>query len=187
MAALYVVVCSTRPGRAGPKIAVWYVERARAHGKFEVTLVDLAAVNLPMYDEPNHPMRRQYTKEHTKAWSAIVAAADAFVFVTPEYNFSAPPALVNALDFLYHEWSYKPVAFVSYGGLSGGLRSVQTTKLIVTALKMMPIPEGVTLPFAAKSLTADGKFDPGPTPDDSIVKQLDELLLWSTALRTLRP
>ena len=186
MPTLHAIICSTRPGRGGPKVADWFIERARAHGKFDVTRVDLAEVNLPMLDEPNHPMRRQYTKEHTKAWSAQVNAADAFVFVTPEYNYGPPPALVNALNYLYHEWSYKPAGFVSYGGVSGGLRSVQMTKQIVTTLKMMAIPEGVTLPLYSKSVTPEGKFEPGATPDDSVVKMLDELAKWSAALRTLR-
>ena len=70
-------------------------------------LVDLADFNLPVYDEPNHPRLRQYVHDHTKAWSASVEAAAAFVFVTPEYNYFAPPALMNALDYLLHEWSYK--------------------------------------------------------------------------------
>ena len=58
-----------------------------------------------------------------------------------------PPALVNALDTLYREWTYKPVGFVSYGGVSGGIRSVQTAKLMVTGFKMMPMVEAVNIPF----------------------------------------
>ena len=71
--------------------------------------MDLAEVNLPVFDEPEHPRFRKYQHEHTKAWSARVARADAYVFVTPEYNFSTPPALLNAIDYLVHEWAYKPV------------------------------------------------------------------------------
>jgi NAD(P)H-dependent FMN reductase len=120
----------------------WFVENARAHGKFEVSFVDLKEVNLPPMDEPEHPRFQKYTHDHTKAWSATVAAADAFVFVTPEYNFSTAPALQNALDYVYKEWNYKPVGFVSYGGISGGLRSVQMTKQMVTTLKMVPLVPG---------------------------------------------
>ncbi len=111
---LQVIIASTRPSRMGPKAGAWAFERVRAHAKFAVELVDLAEVNLPMFDEPRHPRLQEY--EHTKAWSARVAAADTFVFVTPEYNYSAPPPLVNALDFLFHEWAYKPAGFGSYGG-----------------------------------------------------------------------
>ena len=70
-------------------------------------------------------MRRQYEHEHTKEWTASVNAADAFVFVLPEYNLLAAARFVNAIDYLFWEWQYKPVGFVSYGGVSGGLRAAQ--------------------------------------------------------------
>ena len=87
-------------------------------------------------------------------------AADAFVFVTPEYNFNMPPALLNALDFLSKEWNYKPAGFVSYGGVSGGLRSVQMSKHVVAALKMMPMAEGVAIPSFTTHLDEDKNFTP---------------------------
>ena len=119
MPKLHIVIASTRPSRIGPAIAQWFHEFAKEHGKFDAELIDLADFNLPIYDEPHHPMRRQYTKDHTKAWSASVNAADAFVFVTPEYNYGPPPSLTNALDFVFWEWQYKAVGLVSYGGVSG--------------------------------------------------------------------
>jgi NAD(P)H-dependent FMN reductase len=143
MPRLQIFIVSTRPARKGTVVAGWFEQQARHHGKFDVEMVDLAQVNLPMMDEPEHPRLRKYQHEHTRAWSARVEQADAFVFVTPEYNFSTPPSLVNALDYLVVEWAYKPVGFVSYGGVSAGLRSVQMTKLLVTALKMMPMAEAV--------------------------------------------
>ena len=83
---LDVIVCSTRPGRVGLTVSEWMIEQARKHGIFDVELIDIADVNLPIYDEPRHPTLQQYEHEHTKRWSAIVGAADAYVFVTPEYN-----------------------------------------------------------------------------------------------------
>jgi len=183
---LQIVIVSTRPGRKGEAIAKWFDARARQHGAFEVELVDLAAVNLPIFDEPEHPRFRRYQHEHTKGWSARVARADAFVFVTPEYNYSAPPSLVNALDFLSQEWAYKPVGFVSYGGVSGGTRSVQMTKLQATALRMMPIPEAVSLPFFTRMFAADGSFAPDETQHKAADAMLDELRRWTAALQTLR-
>src|SRR3954467_4525184 len=144
---LQVLIASTRPGRVGGKIGAWAFEAAKKHGKFDVELVDLVEVNLPIFDEPKHPRLRQYEHEHTKRWSAIVERADAFVFVTPEYNFGPPPSLLNAMDFLYVEWNYKPVAFVSYGGMSGGVRAVQVAKNTATTLKMAPLYEAVNIPF----------------------------------------
>jgi len=121
MPRLQIFIVSTRPGRKGEAVARWVDERAREHAKFEVEVVDLKEVNLPLLDEPEHPRLRKYQHDHTKAWSARVSRADAFVFVTPEYNYCSPPSLVNAIDFLFHEWTYKPAVFVSYGGASGGI------------------------------------------------------------------
>jgi NAD(P)H-dependent FMN reductase len=185
MPKLQVIVASTRPGRIGLPVAQWFFSQAQKHGKFDVTLVDLKEINLPAMDEPKHPRLRQYEHEHTRAWSALVKQADAFVFVTPEYNFSTPPALLNAFHYLYVEWNYKPATFVSYGGVSGGLRSVQMTKGTVSALKMVPIVEAVTLPFASNQLK-DGAFHATDANDAAVKTVLDELLRWSDALKVLR-
>ena len=184
---LQIVIVSTRPSRKGPAVAAWFEQEARRHGGFDIEVVDLAAMNLPMMDEPEHPRLRKYQHDHTRAWSALVSKADAFVFVTPEYNFSVPPSLVNAIDYLLHEWAYKPVGFVSYGGVSGGLRSVQMCKLLMTTVKLVPLPEAVTLPLFTKYFDADsGAFVPGETQARASVVMLDELARWAKALAVLR-
>ncbi|HEX3697258.1 MAG TPA: NAD(P)H-dependent oxidoreductase [Polyangia bacterium] len=185
MPQLHVVIASTRPGRAGLPIGTWFHDFAARDGRFNVTLVDLAAVGLPLIDEPAHPRLRKYEHAHTKAWSATVSAADAFVFVTPEYNYSAPPALLNALDYLFHEWHYKPVGFVSYGGVSGGIRSVQMTKMLVTSLRMMPLPEAVAIPMFSQHLK-DGVFAGTEAHEKAGTVMLDELFRWASALGVLR-
>ena len=182
---LGVVIVSVREGRVGAPVADWFLQQARQHGGFDVQLVDLKAVNLPVLSEPNHPRLKKYTQEATTAWSATVDALDAFVFVTPEYNFSTPPGLVNALDHLYQEWLYKPAAFVSYGGISGGLRATQMTRMMLATFKMVPMVEQVIIPFVAKELK-DGAFPGGEKFDTSARVMLDELLRWTNALRALR-
>ncbi len=182
---LHTVIVSTRPGRIGPLVATWFNEFAASHDKFDAKLVDLAEFNLPLIDEPHHPMRRQYEHDHTKKWSASVAAADAFVFVTPEYNYSTPPSLVNALDYLFWEWQYKPVGFVSYGGITGGLRATHTARLMSTTLKMMPVPESVPVPNVFTQLS-DGKFTPNEFNIQGAAALLNELHKWSDALAPLR-
>ena len=102
-------------------------------------------------------MKRSYQHDHTKAWSKTIAEADAFAFVMPEYNYGMPPAMLNAIDYLYFEWCYNPAGFVSYGGASGGVRSVQMAKPVLTSVKVMPIPEGVALPFFAKQIDDQGR------------------------------
>jgi NAD(P)H-dependent FMN reductase len=186
MLELAVVIASTRPGRAGLPIGTWVHAFAQEHGKLQAKLVDLAEVNLPLLDEPNHPNLRQYTKDHTKAWSATITAADAFVFVIPEYNYSAPPALLNAIDYLFHEWNYKPVGLVSYGGPSGGIRSAQMVKQVVTAVRMVPLVEAVSIPFFRKNLE-EGAFKPTEAHEKSATAMLDELARWADALKVLRP
>lgn len=182
---LHTIVASTRPGRVGPVIARWFHEFAKAHGKFDAHLVDLADFNLPVYDEPQHPSRRDYQHEHTKKWSESVKAADAFVFVTPEYNYTLPPSLSNALDYVFWEWQYTPVGFVSYGGVSGGLRSAQTARLMATSLKMMPVPEGVALPSVFAQIK-DGVFTANDLNIQGAASILNEMIKWAEALKPLR-
>lgn len=183
---LHIVICSTRPGRIGPSVASWFHGFAQQHGKFEIALIDLADFNLPIYDEPIHPARQDYKHEHTRKWSASVAAADAYIFVTPEYNYSPPPSLVNALDYVYREWNYKPCGFVSYGGVSGGLRAVQNVKMQITTLKMMPMVEGVMVPMAASLIDDKGAFQSNELIDKSATTLLDELRYWTDGLKAMR-
>lgn len=182
---LHVIICSTRPGRIGGAVAEWFQGIAKDHPGFDSELVDLASFNLPVYDEPNHPRLRDYKHDHTKAWSASVDAADAFVFVTPEYNFGTPPSLLNALNYVLHEWHYKPAAFVSYGGISGGMRSVQAIKPTLNVLKMVPITEAVVAPMVFPQIK-DGVFTPNDLQLESATALLDELARWTNALAVLR-
>jgi NAD(P)H-dependent FMN reductase len=186
MPKLHVILASTRPGRAGEPIAEWFVERAVAHGAFEVELVDLAEVDLPFMDEPNHPRLRRYTHEHTKAWSARVDAADAFVFVTPEYNYGFTAPLKNAIDFLHFEWQHKPVGFVSYGGVAAGTRAVQMLKQVVTTLKMLPLFEAVSIPFHTQFIDEEGRVNANETMEKAADAMLDELVLSEATLAPRR-
>lgn len=183
---LHVIIASTRPSRKGPAVARWFEGVAKAGGQFDAALVDIASFDLPVFDEPEHPAARRYQHAHTKRWSESVAAADAFVFVLPEYNYFPPSSLVNALDYLVAEWAYKPAGLVSYGGVSGGLRAAQALKLLLTGLKMMPIPEGVAIPNFGQHLGEDGAFRSNELIDKSAATMLGELLRWAEALRPMR-
>lgn len=183
---LHIVICSTRPGRVGPKIAAWVDSMARAKDLFEVELVDLADFNLPLLDEPGHPRLQQYQNDTTKAWSASVAQADAFIFVTPEYNFFPPASIVNAMQVVLREWARKPSAVVSYGGVSGGLRSAQILRHLMTSVNLHPIPQTVPVPFVAKCITEDGSFAPTSPMSEGVDTMLTELSFWADALKTAR-
>lgn len=183
---LDVIVCSTRPGRVGPAVGRWFADHARAQSRFAVRLVDLADFALPVFDEPHHPKLGKYVHDHTRRWAASVAGADAFAFVLPEYNAAPNSAFVNALSYLSAEWAGKPCGFVSYGGISGGLRAVQLSKQIVTTLRMMPLIDGVPIPFVAERIGADGVFASNPLIDASADKMLPELYHWAKGLRAMR-
>lgn len=183
---LNIVIGSTRPGRVGPTVARWFDAVAREHGGFDPVLVDLAAFDLPVFDEANHPRMQKYEKPHTVEWSASVASADAFVFVTPEYNFFAPPSLVNAIDFLHAEWGYKPAGILGYGGASGGMRAAQMLKLLLTSVKVMPIPESVNVHYVRQAIDEAGDFVPNEAVLGTARTMLDELARWAAALKPLR-
>jgi NAD(P)H-dependent FMN reductase len=185
MPRLLIVIASTRPGRVGLPVANWFVERVTEYGAFEFEVVDLAELALPLLDEPEHPRLRRYTKDHTHAWSAIADAADAYVFVTSEYNYGYPAALKNAIDYLHHEWRYKPVGFVSYGGVGAGTRAVQQLKQVVTALRMLPTGASVNIPFVAQFLR-DGVIRGNDVMQEAAADMLTELMSLQAALRTLR-
>ena len=184
---LGIVIASVREGRVGLPVAEWCSDRAGRHARFDVTLIDLKDLELPVFAEQHHPRLQRYESDKQKAWSAIVAGIDAFVFVTPEYNHGTAPALVNALDYLFVEWNYKAAAFVSYGGMSGGVRAVQMAKQSLIALKVVPIVEVVAIPFVAQAIDREsGAFKASEQHDKAAATMFDELHRWTTALASLR-
>lgn len=183
---LQVIIGSTRPGRAGKPVADWFHEHAVKHAGFAVELIDLAEVNLPLLDEPEHPRFGRYVNEHTKAWSRRIGAGDAYVFVVPEYNHGYNAAMKNAIDYLNHEWRDKPVGFVSYGGIAAGTRAVEMLIQVVSVLGMIPLPVQVNIPLIAERVTADGRFTPNQILDDSAAALLDHLATWTARLGPTR-
>lgn len=185
MTKLMIIVGSVRPGRVGIKVAEWVRQQVEAKGGFDIDFVDLKELNLPFMDEPHHPRLRQYTQPHTIAWSERVDAADAFIFVTPEYNHSFSAALKNALDYLIQEWWRKPVGFVSYGGISGGTRGVAMLSSAIQMLGMVKTGANVEMNFIS-NYVEDGVFTPTPKEAAILDKMLDEIPPLAEALKPLR-
>ena len=183
---LQIIIGSTRPGRVGPSVAEWITAAAAAHGHFAVEVVDLAEVNLPMFNEPRHPRLRQYEYQHTKDWSATISRADAFIFVIPEYNYGFNAATKNAIDYLNHEWHYKAAGFASYGGVAAGTRAVQMLKQVLTTLKVTPVFEAVNIPFVQQFLDSDRTLQPNEVMTEAAAAMLDELARVEAALQPLR-
>lgn len=183
---LQIIIASTRPGRVGLPVATWFTSRAQQREAFEIDLIDLAEVGLPFLDEPNHPRLQQYTMDHTRAWSARIARGDAYVFVTPEYNYGLNAVLKNAIDFLYAEWLDKPVGFVSYGGVAAGTRAVQMLRSVVTSLQMLSLTPAVNIPFVANFLDEQKVLQPNDAMNAGADALLDELTRVAPAMRSLR-
>jgi NAD(P)H-dependent FMN reductase len=183
-----VVVASTRPKRAGEPVARWLVKRAEGRPELDVTVVDLKDLDLPLLDEPEHPRFGRYVHEHTKRWSALVDASDAFVFVMPEYNHGYTAPLKNAIDYLHREWADKPVGFASYGGVAAGTRAVQLLKPVLTCLGMMPLTAAVAIPMVASHID-DGEFRSTKELDEAADVMLDQIARHARAIprRELRP
>lgn len=183
---LKVIISSTRPGRKCPFIAKWIFEIARQHSEFETELIDLKEVNLPFFDEPHHPKLGKYTQQHSKDWSARIKPADAFIIVTPEYNYGYIAPLKNAMDFLYNEWSYKPVGFVSYGGIAAGTRAVQMLKQVLNAFKMVPVTASVNIPSFNKYFDEENNFNAEEGLNKSAQSMLKDLAKWTEFLKEFR-
>ena len=164
---LQVIVASTRPRRVGRSVADYIVERLNAQGGFEVEVVDLAEVNLPLLDEPHHPRLGRYEHAHTKAWSATISRGDAYLLVMPEYNHSFSAPLKNALDYLNAEWRGKPVAVASYGGVSGGTRAAAAITEVLVTLGMIVSNVAVAIPMV-QSHISEGHFVGYPQVDHAV-------------------
>jgi NAD(P)H-dependent FMN reductase len=183
---LNIISGSTRPGRAGLPIAKWLKVFALAHGAFDAKLIDLADFNLPLLDEAAHPVFQQYEHEHTKRWSASVNSADAYVFVTPEYDYFPPASLVNAVQVLAREWAYKAAGVVSYGAISGGLRASQSLRQLITTVNVHALPQVVPIPLFGQFIGDDGIFRPNAPMTEGTKGMLDELAKWTRALQPIR-
>ena len=181
-----LVIASTRPQRAGKPLADWLTSVIAEHGAFAIDVADLKEIDLPMMDEPEHPMLGRYVHDHTKQWSARVAAADAFVMVTPEYNHSFTAPLKNAIDYLNREWKSKPVAIASYGGVSAGLRAATMLRAVLSALGMVATGTTVSIPMIKTFLSPEREFQANEVVTKAATGMLDELLTLHRALSPLR-
>lgn len=179
---IQIIFGSTREGRRGERVAHWIFNLAKQRKDLEIDLIDLKEWNLPFYNDPLEASDGEYSYDYTKKWSKKITEGDGFILVTPEYNHGYPAPLKNALDLLYKEWNKKPVAFVSYGGSTGGARAVEQLKPVVLELQMVPIYEAVHLVrfsrlFDEQNNLTEERFN------NSANKLLDSLTNWVSKLK----
>lgn len=186
MYTLKVISSTVRPNRKGPIVAKWIAELAKQHPQFDVEVLDLGEINLPIMDEPNHPRLQQYEREHTKKWSEKIEEADAFIFVTAEYNHSYPAPLRNALHYLSKEWAYKAAGIVSYGGVSAGTRAFNDLKGDLPTFSMAPLVQAVHIPFFTQFISEGEEFIPNGALKKSADVLLNELARWSKGMKVIK-
>ncbi|GHF64523.1 putative reductase [Streptomyces mashuensis] len=177
---LAVVLASVREGRFGPTVANWFVKQAQVRDDFEVDLIDLADHELP------YVLSQQPSAEVAEALAKVtprLEQADAFVVVTPEYNHSFPASLKSLIDWHYTQWQAKPVGFVSYGGLSGGLRSAEQLRPIFAELHAVTVRDAVSFHVAWEQFDANGEPKDEVAPAAAATTLLDQLSWWGDTLR----
>lgn len=180
---LAVIIGSTRQGRLAPIVAGWFAAQAATRDDLTVDLIDLA-------DPPLPDVMTSTPSDEVAAFSARLAAADAFVVVTPEYNHSFPAPLKSAIDWTSGQWRAKPVGFVSYGGISGGLRAVEQLRQVFAELHAVTVRETVSFHGIWGEFSSDGQPRDEQARNRMAQAMLDRLAWWAQALkdaRTRRP
>ncbi|QIW97952.1 hypothetical protein AMS68_003470 [Peltaster fructicola] len=197
-----VIVGTTRANRVGPQIVDFIADTIRAQRtseKVDISIIDLHEWKLPFFDEPGVPSRifdhNEYVHDHTKAWSREIQKHDAFIFVSPQYNWGYPAVLKNAIDYLFNEWTGKPAMVVTYGGHGGGQCGTQL-KTVLKGIKMAVIEKPVELTFPSRdimvkavtgqSIGLDASSDSAPwsSERETIVTAYDELLAALSASKS---
>lgn len=174
-----VILGSNREGRFGDTVARWVAAQIAARNDFAMDLIDPAALVLP-------------SRHEREASAGIVALrqridrADAFIVVTPEYNHGYPAALKFLIDSAYDEWHAKPVAFVSYGGISGGLRAVEQLRPVFAELHAVTIRDTVSFAYAREQFDSGGSLLRPAPAEKAMAALLSQLKWWGKALRAAR-
>ena len=177
---LAVVIGSTREGRFGGQVAKWFADLASETDLFEIDLVDLKDFGFPQEMGQGFPRMGQYP-DSIKPFAERMAKADAFVFVTPEYNHGYPASLKSALDSIFAEWLAKPASFISYGGAMGGVRAIEQLRTVAAELHMVDIRDTLSIPFVF------GAFENGKVKDENYAKSASEIVKqlnwWANTLK----
>lgn len=180
-----VIIGSTRDGRFGPVVADWIAGHIAQREDMEADLIDLVDTPVPTVFPAFGQAPSDEAVAQLGAVTPRLARADAFVIVTPEYNHSFPAPLKNAVDWHNEQWHAKPVGFVSYGGLSGGLRAVEQLRVVLAELHAVTIRNTVSFHNYAEVFGSDGRpSDPGC--DVAAKAMLDQLTWWGQSLRAAR-
>ncbi|HEY0050007.1 MAG TPA: NAD(P)H-dependent oxidoreductase [Pyrinomonadaceae bacterium] len=176
---LALIYGSNRENRFCDTVANWAINQIGKSDEFDLTTIDPAKMNLP----------RQIGKESNADLSDFrkrVREAEAFMIVVPEYNHGYPSALKFLIDAEYEGWRAKPVSFVSYGGISGGIRAVEQLRQVFCELHAMTVRDSVHLPNAWRQFDKDGNIVKPQVPEKMFSDTVRQLKWWANALREAR-
>lgn len=185
---LAVILGSVRQGRFGPVVAQWFLGEAQQHGQFSADLIDLAEIPLPLVLPPEPPAIST-TDARTAEMADLtrkLEAADVFVVVTPEYNHSFPASIKSLIDWHFTEWRAKPIGFVSYGGLGGGLRAVEQLRLVFAEMHAVTVRDTVSFANYWELFDADGQLTDPDDANSAAKILLDQLAWWGAVLLDAR-
>jgi len=173
-----IILGSTRQGRVSPQVGEWVKGIADKRGDVNYEIVDIADFKLPFL------FTTDGSEPGIAAWGEKIDSLDGFVFIVQEYNHSITGALKNALDTAQAQWNNKAAGIVSYGS-TGGARAAEHLRGILGELAVADIRTHPTL-----SLFTDfengSDFKPQDLHLDNVNSMLDQVVSWSTALKTVR-
>ncbi|CUX38357.1 conserved hypothetical protein [Agrobacterium deltaense Zutra 3/1] len=173
-----IIFGSARNPRFCDVIGKWLLERLEALPGLELAVIDPRELDLPQDHAPERAAVRELRQS--------LDGADAFIVVTPEYNRSYPGALKVLIDSAYDEWGAKPVAFVSYGGISGGLRAAEQLRPVFAELHAVTIRDVVSFANPWDRVDAAGQFDAGAPAAGALETMMNKLGWWARALKQAR-
>jgi len=118
-----------------------------------------------------------------------VSACDAFIFLTPQYNWSFPASIKCAIDHLYQEWNGKPGLIISYSK-RGGPKANAQLRQVLDGVRMAAWNGKIELKITGKD--ADDNSDRGVLADEAVEewdkggKKKEVLEKWEDLCRQAR-
>lgn len=171
---------SIREGRFNDVVSRWAAKRLTGQG-FRVSIVD-----------PGDPAILPLQTGDMSAVAALrerLADIDGFVVVTPEYNHAAPGPLKTLIDAVKDEWAARPVGLISYGGISGGLRAVETLRPVFAELHAMTLRDTVSFAMPFDKFDENGELKHAKDAEaagQAMTVFASGLAWWARALRAAR-
>ena len=179
---------SYRSDRQGIHLADWLV-RAWAQRGAVAELIDAKAINLPMLDRMYKEFRKGEAPPELETLAQKIKTADAFVFVTGEYNWSVQPGLKNLTDHFLEEWYWRPAAIVSYSaGRFAGVRAGLAWRGILSEMGMVVVSSTIAVGSINHAFDAEGEpaGDGGSALTRAFPRFADDLAWWTEAARAQR-